>query len=399
MTAKSGAPLLKGIRVLDFGRYIAGPYCAAMLADLGAEVIRIDKPAGSEDRYVSPVTDTGEGALFLHCNRNKLGITLDPAHPLGRELARRLIATADVVVANLPQGALVQLGLDYPSLVAIKPDIILSSQNAFGSTGPYAGRTGFDGVVQAMSGATFLSGRPGHPTKSYASWVDFGTAMYAAYGTLAALFHKFRTGHGQLVESSLLRSALGIFHFNNVEALLTGNEREPTENRSQFGGPADLFRTQDGWIQLQVIGMPLFRRWCRLVGAKDWADDSRFQTDSDRGENGLLLSERTQEWCGHYTTAQALDKLAAAKIPAGPLLAPLEVFDDAQVVDTEMLTPIAYPGLAQPAPLMGLPVQLSAQFTGIVRRPPTLGEHNAEIYGALGYDEEELASLRAAGAI
>lgn len=226
------APLLAGVRVLDFGRYIAGPYCAAMLADLGAEVIRIDKPGGSEDRFVSPVTANGEGALFLHCNRNKLGVTLDPAHPRGREVAKRLIATADVVIANLPDDALARLGLDYPQLKSINPGIILSAQSAFGSYGPFSKRTGFDGVAQAMSGATYLSGMPGQPIKSYASWVDFGTALYAAYGTLAALFHKFRTGRGQVVEADLLRSALGIFHFNNLEALLTGAHRQPSMNRS-----------------------------------------------------------------------------------------------------------------------------------------------------------------------
>jgi crotonobetainyl-CoA:carnitine CoA-transferase CaiB-like acyl-CoA transferase len=391
--------LLTGIRVLDFGRYIAGPYCAALLADLGADVIRIDKPQGSEDRYVCPATDQGEGTLFLHINRNKRGITLDPATEAGREVVRRLVATADVVVANMPESGLIALGLDYDSLRAVKPDIILSAQSAFGATGPYAARTGFDGVAQAMSGATYLSGQPGAPTKSYASWADFGTAMFAAFGTLAAIFHRHKTGEGQRVDATLMRTALGIFHFNNMEEYLVGKGRQPTGNRSQFGGPADLFRTQDGWIQAQVVGQGLFRRWCRMIGEDHWLTDPRFLTDDDRGINGAALSDRTQQWASRLTTQEALAALEAARIPAGPLLSPAAVFQDEHIVATGMLTQMEYPGLPRPAPMIDCPVQFSAFPTGITRRPPTLGEHNAEILGDLGYDSDALSRLRAVGSI
>jgi crotonobetainyl-CoA:carnitine CoA-transferase CaiB-like acyl-CoA transferase len=391
--------LLNGIRVLDFGRYIAGPYCAALLADLGAEVIRIEKPAGSEDRYVCPATDTGEGTLFLHINRNKQGITLDPATQQGREIVKKLVKTADVVVANMPDDALRSLGLDYESLKAIKPDIILSAQTAFGATGPYAARTGFDGVAQAMSGATYLSGLPGMPMKSYASWADFGTAIFAAYGTVAALFHRHKTGEGQKVEANLLRTALGIFHFNNLEEHLVGKHRQATGNRSQFGGPADLFKTKDGWIQAQVVGQGLFKRWCRMIGEPHWLDDPRFQTDDDRGINGQILSERTQLWAQNFTTKEALAHLEAARIPAGPLMSPADIFEDEHIVATGMLQDMDYPGLPKPAPMIDCPVQFSAFATGITRRPPTLGEDNAEILAGLGYDETAIHALHEEGVI
>jgi crotonobetainyl-CoA:carnitine CoA-transferase CaiB-like acyl-CoA transferase len=391
--------VLQGIRVLDFGRYIAGPYCAALLADLGADVIRIDKPEGSEDRYVCPATEGGEGTLFLHVNRNKRGITLDPASADGREVVRRLVASADVVVANMPEAGLAALGLDYPTLSAIKPDIILSAQTAFGATGPYAARTGFDGVAQAMSGATYLSGQPGAPTKSYASWADFGTAMFAAFGTLAALFHRFRTGQGQRVDASLMRTALGIFHFNNLEEYLVGKGRQPSGNRSQFGGPADLFRTRDGWIQAQVVGQGLFRRWCRMIGEDHWLTDPRFQTDDDRGANGAVLSARTQLWAADLTTEAALTALEAARIPAGPLLSPAAVFQDAHIVATGMLTPMDYPGLSRAAPMIDCPVQFSAFRSGITRRPPTLGEHTEEVLAELGYAPATISQLRSAHVI
>jgi crotonobetainyl-CoA:carnitine CoA-transferase CaiB-like acyl-CoA transferase len=321
-------------------------------------------------------------------------MTLDPTTPGGREITRKLVATADVVVANLPEEGLKALGLDYQSLVTIKPDIILSAQNAFGSTGPYASRTGFDGVAQAMSGATYLSGQPGAPMKSYASWVDFGTAVFAAFGTLAALMHREKTGLGQRVEAALLRTALGIFHFNNLEEQLTHLGRTATGNRSQFGGPADLFRTKDGWVQVQIIGMGLFVRWCRLVGEPQWLEDPRFQTDDLRSTHGAILSARMQEWASGRTTDEALAELESAQLPAGPLLSPAAVVNDPHIRQTGLLSPMDYPGLPEPALMMGCPVQLSSLDTSIRRPPPTLGEHTEQILTGLGYDSGAIDSLR-----
>ncbi len=189
--------VLEGVRVLDFGRYIAGPYCAAMLGDMGAEVIRVEKTGGSEDRYLVPVAEDGAGGYFLQMNRNKRCLTLDPMKPEGREVVAKLVATADVVVANLPAQALEAMGLDYESLCAIKPDIILAANSAFGPNGPYSGRVGFDGVGQAMNGAMYMSGPPEEPMRAYVPYVDFGTALYSAFGTMAALMARRETGQGQ----------------------------------------------------------------------------------------------------------------------------------------------------------------------------------------------------------
>ena len=197
--------VLHGLRVVDFGRYIAGPYCAALLGDLGAEVIRVERTRGSEDRFLAPLTASGDGAQFLQCNRGKLGFTLDPRAPGGRDVTRRLVRTADVVVANLPPATLSEMGLDYPSLVAEKPDIILTTISAFGTEGPYAHRVGFDGIGQAMSGAMYLSGTPDAPAKCVVNYVDFTTAISAALGTLAAILERQKTGKGQIVEGSLPR--------------------------------------------------------------------------------------------------------------------------------------------------------------------------------------------------
>ncbi len=387
--------LLEGVRVLDFGRYIAGPFCATLLGDLGADVIRIEKLAGGEDRFVSPISPTGEGALFLQLNRNKRSLTLNPLKAKGAEIVRKLIETADVVVANMPVAALHELGLDYVSLSAIKPDIILCSQTAFGDSGPYAARLGFDGIGQAMCGATFMSGELDRPVKSYASWVDFGTAMFAGFGAMAALMHRMKTGRGQEVKANLLRTGLNIFHFNNIEALFSGANRPRTGNRSQFGGPADLFATQDGWIQLQIVGQPLFDRWCEMLGEPEWRTDPRFVTDDDRGLNGAVLSARTQTWCNALTSDAALAQLETARIPAGKLLSPLDVFADPQVIETGMLHDVHYPGIERPIPVIGHPLEYGSIDTGIRSRPPMLGEHTDEILVELGFDTTAIAALRA----
>src|SRR5262245_19556160 len=269
MRTKNGgsmAGVLEGIRVLDFGRYIAGPYCAALLAEHGADVIRIEKREGSEDRFQAPVAETGEGALFLQINRNKLGLTLDPMVPEGQEVVRKLVATADVVVANLPPQTLSAMKLDYASLTAVKPDIILTTVSAYGRGGPYSDRVGFDGVGQVMSGAVYMTGEEDKPYRAQVPWVDFGTALHCAFGTMAALMHRKATGQGQVVEGALLATAVTLGNALLIEQAVIKRDRVPTGNRGQTSGPVDVYRTRDGWILCQVVGNPLFARWARLMG-------------------------------------------------------------------------------------------------------------------------------------
>ena len=390
---------LDGIRVLDFGRYIAGPWCAALLGDLGAEVIRVDKRSGSEDRFVGPVADGGEGALYLQANRNKRGMTLDPMKPAGREVVRRLIAQADVVVANLPPQTLVAMGLDWPTLEAQKPTLVLTTISAFGSGGAYARKLGFDGIGQAMSGSMYLSGTPGEPMKAYVPWVDFGTAGLAAFATVAALYARKSTGRGQHVEASLLQTALSVSNAALVEQRVRKLDRVATGNRSQIAGPSDAFRTRDGWILSQVVGAPLFERWCKLVGEPGFLADPRFASDPARGEHGQILSERMSRWCAERTTAEALVALETAGIPAGPVYSPQEAVDDPHVRAARILREVDFPGLPIPAPISDTPVRFSASDAGVRVRAPTLGEHTDEILHELGYDPAAIASLRNEGVI
>jgi crotonobetainyl-CoA:carnitine CoA-transferase CaiB-like acyl-CoA transferase len=395
-TQATGPGVLDGVRVLDFGRYIAGPFCAALLADLGADVIRVEKVRGSEDRFLVPLNDAGDGALFMQVNRNKRGLTLNPMKPDGRAVVQRLVATADVVVANLPDAALTAMGLDYASLAAVKPDVILTSVSAFGAGGPYSEKTGFDGIGQAMSGAMYLSGEPGQPTKSYVPWVDFTTALSATVGTLAALMARHHTGCGQEVKGSLLASALTVANAALIEQAVTGPDRVATLNRSQVSAPSDTHRTRDGWILVQTIGQPLFERWAALIGEPHWLEDARFTDDMSRGDHGHLISERMASWCAERGTDEALAALEAARIPAGPVLSPQQALDDPHVRATEMLRMLGFPGAPSPIPVADSPFSLSDTPASIRGRAPQLGEHTDGILDSLGYDAEEIAALRAA---
>ena len=391
--------ILRGVRVLDFGRYIAGPYCACLLGDFGADVIRVEKLDGSEDRWVTPVGDDGVGALFLQVNRNKRGMTLDPMNPSGREVVRRLLTTADVVVANLPSETLVAMGLDEASVRAVKPDAVLTTVNAFGSGGPYSDRVGFDGIGQVMSGAVYMSGDPGRPMRASAAWVDFMTATLAAFGTVSALLWREKTGEGQRVEGALLRSALNVTNASLIEQATIKADRVASANRGQTAGPSDILPTQDGSILVAVVGQPLFVRWARLMGEDTWLSDPRFADDLGRGVHGEILSERMGRWCAARTTAQALAELEKARIPAAPVYSPQDALDDPHIDAIGVFERLDYPGLPVAAPVGTTPVKLSATPGTIRHRAPTLGEHTDEILSSLGYDAAAIARLREESAV
>lgn len=393
--ADTGA--LDGIRVLDAGRYVAGPWAAQLLQGLGADVLRVERPAGGEDRFIFPVGDDGLSAFFVHCNRGKRAMTLSPTKPEGREVMARLVAWADVIVANMPDETLAAMGLDWATVHAANPRAVLATATTFGTTGPYAGRLGFDGIGQVMSGSTWMNGHPGDPMKSFVPWVDYTTAGMLALGVVTALFQRERTGLGTRVEGSLLGSALATTGHILTEQAIAHLDRHGTGNRHPAAGPSDIVATRDGRIIVQVIGNAMFARWCALVGRPDLLDDDRYTTDERRGINGEDLSAILRAWAAERTTAQALDELAAGELPAGPLLTPQEALDDPHV--RTMLDAATVAGVGDDVAAVRTPVHLADGSVPLGAAAPSLGEHTEAALAALGYDITAVAALRAARVI
>jgi crotonobetainyl-CoA:carnitine CoA-transferase CaiB-like acyl-CoA transferase len=399
----SAAPLA-GVRVADFGQFIAAPLCAALLGDMGADVVRIERPGGSEDRAVTslfsrPDGGPGEGPSFLQHNRNKRGLAIDITSPEGQDVIRRLIEWADIVVVNFPRQVLEKLGLDFASVHGVNKRAILVTSTAFGAEGPYADRVGFDPIAQAMSGATWFSGTRESPQRTQATWVDFATGMMGAFGALAALRAREQTGLGQAVATSLFGTALNVFNAYLMEQAVTSPDRVPHGNRAHTAAPADVFRCRDGWIFTAVQTNAIFRRWTRVVGAPELFDDPRFVDDVSRGAHGAVLSERMQAWCDPRTVAEAIAALEAERVPAGPVYNLDQVLNDPHVVATGAFVPVAFPGIGRAAPIARPPVSLSDYEPNAIRRAPLVGEDSVAVLGELGLDRATLADWRARGVI
>jgi crotonobetainyl-CoA:carnitine CoA-transferase CaiB-like acyl-CoA transferase len=391
---------LTGVRVLDLGRHLAGPTCAMLLGDLGADVIKIEKPGVGEDgRAAGPPFFEGVSAFFLSANRNKRSFTLYIKHPEGQETFRRLADTADVVIENFRPGVMDALNIGYDTVSERNPRIIYCSISGFGADGPYADRPGLDQIIQGVSGLMSVTGfEGGEPVRVGIPIADLLTGLYGAYGVLAALQARERTGRGQVVNTSLLEAMVGTMGFQAVRYINGGGVPPPAGNHHPINAPYGVFRARDGYLTLGATGEKRWPQFCRLLDAEEWLDDPRFATNGDRYENRLLLADLINEKLQARTIDEWERFFNEAGIPAGPVYAMDGAMDHPQVRHREMVVERPHPILGTVS-LLGLPVKFSDTPSDVHRIPPELGEHTDEILCELGLDDEDRRRMREQGIV
>jgi formyl-CoA transferase len=394
---------LDGIRVLDLTQYEAGPSCTEMLGWLGAEVLKIEPPAGEASRRGLSEQPDLDSWFFLMLNANKKSVTLDLKKPRGRELFERMVAKADVVIENFGPGAMERLGFGYERLKRINPRIISASIKGFGSEGPYAEYKSFEWIAQAMGGVMSMSGEPdGPPMRSEAGLGDTGAGLHCAIGILAALVQRQTTGVGQRVEVAQHDSVVNLLRIHLRETYQTGQPVPRRGNRSPVAAPSNLYRCRpfgpNDYVYVHVATVEMWKAVARIVGRPELGDDPRYADRLGRVGQVEEIDALVEAWTEKRTKQEAMETLAGAGVPCGAVLDSTEILANEALIKRGMVVALDHPTRGRFA-MPGNPVQLSESPT-TVTRAPLLGEHNAEVYGALlGCTAEELEQLRREGAI
>ena len=396
MTEPTGP--LKGLRVFDLTRVLAGPTCVQMLADLGADVVKIERPgAGDDTRGFAPpvMPGTQESAYFVGVNRNKQSVTLDIGQPEGQDIALKLIAGCDILVENFKVGALAKYGLGYEQLHARFPRLIYCSITGFGQTGPYAPRPGYDSLIQAMGGVMSLTGEPdGLPQKVGVPVADLFAGLYGCIGILAALRHRDLTGQGQQIDISMLDTHVAWLANQGMNYLATGENPARLGNQHPNIAPYQVFPTKDGHIVLSVANDPTFKRFCEAFNLTHMLEDPRFVTNAARVGNRQLVTDTLTPVMMQHPTNWWIERLEALKIGCGPINKLSQVFEDPQVVARDMVLEMEH-GSGQMVKVIANPVKLSETPADYRLAPPLLGEHtDAVLSERLGLDAAALAALR-----
>ena len=401
---------LHGLRVFDLTRILAGPTCTQILGDLGAEVIKIERPGSGDDtrRFGPPFLkdgagrETAESAYFLSSNRNKRSVTLDLTQPEGQALARRLVGRCDVLVENFKHGGLAKYGLGYAQLEAECPGLVYCSITGFGQTGPYASKPGYDVLIQGMGGFMSLTGAPdGAPQKAGVPIADLMAGMYAAVAINAALRHREATGEGQYIDIGMLDTQVAMLTIQGLNYLATGQAPKRLGNAHPNIVPYQTFATADGDIILAVGNDAQFQRFCAFAGVAELADDEKFSTNEARVRNRDELIERLAPVLAGQESRHWIEGLAARNVSCGPINTLDQVFADPQVVARGMKLEMPHPAVGgAPVPLIASPIRMSATPPSYRHPPPMLGQHTDEVLGELlGLDQAELAGLRERGVI
>ncbi len=392
---------LAGIKVIEFAHIMAGPVCGLMLADMGADVIKVEKiPGGDDTRRTLPPDIGGESAAFLMMNRNKRGIALDLKTQDGKEIARRLLADADVATENYRKGTMERLGLGYDEVRKFNPGIIYAELSGFGRSGPYANRAGFDLIAQGMSGIMSITGEGdgGPPTKCGPPLSDITAGILAAMGVLGATINRMKTGEGQRVDTSLFEAAITHTYWQSAMAFATGSSPGALGSAHPLSAPYQAFEAADSWITVGAANQTNWRRLLEALERPDLQEDPRFADDSGRMANiddlvpiltGIFKRRPASDW---------LERLEGAGVPAGPVLDIAGMQADAQAVARGMVIEVPHSRVG-PVKTLGHPVHYSATPTEITRGAPLLGEHTREVLAQYGYSGGEVDKFLAEGVV
>lgn len=388
---------LAGVRVVDLSRFIAGPFCAQILADMGADVVKVERPGGEDARHHAPFLE-GESLYVMAFSRNKRAMTLDTRNPAALAVLDRLIARSDVLLENYRPGTLAAMGLGPERLRELNPGLVVTSISGFGQNGPLAHRALFDTVAQAMSGLMSLTGDGEQPVPAGSYLADYVAGLYGALGTLLALRHRDRTGDGQTVD---IASLDGIFSCLATQVMATANlglQPSRTGSRDALNAPANVFRASDGFLYLHGGTNPLFPRLCRAMDRPELAADARFSDVVLRMANAPAIEEIVAAWVASSTVEEIGARLTDEGIPWGPVATVPEVTESPQIDARDMLVTVDHPTLG-PLKVPGLPIKLSGSPGSVRTPPPSVGQHTGSMLAELGYSDAEVADLTSSGAV
>ena len=386
---------LTGMRVIDLAHVMAGPTCARMLADMGADVVKVEKADGGDDtRRMLPPDIKGEPAAYMMMNRNKRGIVLDLKKPAGREALKRLLKTADVLIENYRHDTLDKLGLGYEALHEFNPGLIYCAVSGFGRTGPMSTQGGYDLIAQGMSGLMSITGEgPGRPPVKVGSPAcDITSGIIAAMGVCAAYAHKLKTGEGQFVDTSLFEAGITLTYWQSAICLATGVSPGPMGSRHPLNGPYEAFQTKDGWMNVGASNQKMYPILCQILGCPELGHDPRLKTGKDRMANLDLLITTLTTYFKQRTTAEWLPLLEEAGIPSGPVLSIQEMLVHPQTVARNMVVAVDHP-VAGRVETIGLPVKFSETPGGVATAAPLFGQHTREVLAEAGFSGAEIDAL------
>jgi len=391
---------LRGMRVLELAQIMAGPTCGMLLADMGADVVKVEKlPGGDDSRSYREPRVNGVSAPFMMLNRNKRGLALDLKHPKGRDVLLRMVRDADVLTENYRRGTLEKLGLGYDVLAAINPGLIYCAVSGYGRDGPYADKGGFDLIAQGFAGLMAITGEPGRPpVKTGNPVADINAGILAAVGILAAYAHKGRTGQGQIVETSLMEAALQQTYWHAAIHFVTGQSPEPTGSAHLLTAPYQAFATADGWINIGGANPANWERITDVLGHPEWRDDPRFATNSARMEHRAALTNAMTPILATRTKAAWIAAFDAAGVPVGPVHSIGEALRHPQTIARGMVVDLVHPE-AGDTKALGCPIHFSATPTRVTRPAPMLGEHSRELLAEYGYTPADIDALIAEGVV